>query len=98
MMTYAEALAIIAAQAPQRRCERVALAAAAGRIVAEDIRLAHDQPPFDRATMDGYALRLLGQQARFTVRATVSAGTSYDGALAPGEAVRIMTGAPRSRS
>ena len=34
------------------------LTAAAGRVTAADVALDRDQPGFDRATMDGYALRL----------------------------------------
>ena len=37
--------------------ETVALAAALGRVAAEDARSAVDLPPFDRSAMDGYALR-----------------------------------------
>ncbi len=94
MLTYAEALALLAASEVTPTHERLPLAAAAGRIVAEDIRLAADQPPFDRATMDGYALCLKPETSAYTVRGIVYAGSTYDGTLQPGEAVRIMTGAP----
>ncbi len=94
MLTYEEALARISALEVAVRTEELPLAQAAGRVAAGEVRLDRDQPGFDRATMDGYALRLAGDADRFEVVGTVLAGTSFDGALAPGQAVRIMTGAP----
>ena len=93
MLTYADGLAAIAAL-PALDSERVALADAGGRTLAEDVRLSGDQPPFDRATMDGYALRWVDGIDSYRVIATVAAGSTFTGQLAPGEAVRIMTGAP----
>lgn len=93
MLTYADGLAAIIAL-PALGSERVALADAAGRMLAEDVRLGGDQPPFDRATMDGYALRLGNGLVSYRVVATVAAGSTFAGQLAVGEAVRIMTGAP----
>ncbi len=94
MISYAEAVAAIAGLAPSTRDERVPIHDAQGRILAEDVRLAGDQPPFDRSTMDGYAVVLGAGGDRFQVVATVAAGTTYAGELRPGQAVRIMTGAP----
>ena len=93
MLTYADGLAAIATL-PTLDTERVPLTDAAGRTLAEDVRLGADQPSFDRATMDGYALYLVADAASYRVIATVAAGSTYTGQLAPGEAVRIMTGAP----
>jgi molybdopterin molybdotransferase len=94
MLTYADALARLAALTVVPASERLPLTEAAGRVVAEDIRLAGDQPPFDRATMDGYALCLKPETSAYAVKGVVYAGSSYPGTLQPGEAVRIMTGAP----
>ncbi len=94
MLTYADALARLAALELKPTTERLPLAEAAGRVVAEDIHLAGDQPPFDRATMDGYALCLKPETSAYAVKGVVYAGSSYPGTLQPGEAVRIMTGAP----
>jgi molybdopterin molybdotransferase len=94
MRTYADGLAAIQTLAVPPANERLALAAAAGRVLAEDVRLSGDQPPFDRATMDGYAVRLQDGVSRYRVRGTVPAGVIHAGELAPGEALRIMTGAP----
>jgi len=76
--------------------ETVALHAAAGRVLAEDAVAKRDQPPFSASAMDGYAVR--GTEARpgavFRVIGEAAAGHGFDGALGPGEAVRIFTGAP----
>lgn len=94
MLTYADALAHLAALTLTPATERLPLAEAAGHVVAEDIRLAGDQPPFDRATMDGYALCLKPETSAYAVKGVVYAGSAFPGTLQPGEAVRIMTGAP----
>ncbi len=95
MLTHAEALAAIAAIAPLSLTATLPLARAHGAWLAADVRLDRDQPSFDRATMDGYALKLSGDIQLFTVRGTVFAGSAWTGpALQPGDAVRIMTGAP----
>lgn len=81
--------------------EQVALSDAAGRVLAEDIVAPLQLPPWDNASMDGYAVRAadLGAAApdapaRLPVAGTIAAGGTTPGALRPGEAVRIMTGAP----
>ncbi len=77
--------------------EEIALAAATGRFLAEDVRADMDMPPFDRARMDGYALKAndaLQPGAILKVIGEVAAGRSFDGMLSCGQAVRIMTGAP----
>ena len=53
-----EALAIIGEViAPVARVERVPLETATGRVLAEPVTASADVPPFDRAAMDGYAVR-----------------------------------------
>jgi molybdopterin molybdotransferase len=94
MLTYTDALARLAALTLTPTHERLPLVEALGRVVAQDLRLSADQPPFDRATMDGYALHLKPDTVAYAVRGTVYAGSVHEGTLQPGEAVRIMTGAP----
>jgi molybdopterin molybdotransferase len=95
VITYTEALAMIEALPLRGRAERAPLTGAIGRVLAEDVRLGGDQPPFDRATMDGFAVALAPGATGFRVVGTVAAGSVWSGAaLKPGEAVRIMTGAP----
>jgi molybdopterin molybdotransferase len=94
MLSYAEALEAIQALDHVIADERIPLDQAQGRVLAEDIRLSADQPPFDRATMDGFAVVLHGTRADFIVQGLVPAGSTFTGILQPGDAVRIMTGAP----
>jgi molybdopterin molybdotransferase len=71
---------------------------ALGRILAEDIRSEMDVPPTDNSAVDGYAvgstdIPTCGTR-ELTVVADLPAGAVFAGALRPGQAVRIMTGAP----
>jgi len=77
--------------------ESVSLPDAFGRVLREDVVADRDVPPFDRARMDGYALRAedtLGAPVRLKVIGEVAAGRAFAGFISKGEAVRIMTGAP----
>lgn len=81
--------------------ETVSLAAAAGRFLAAPVRALDAAPPFDASEMDGYAVRAAdvaaASEARpvvLPVEAGLFAGTAPARPLAPGRAVRIMTGAP----
>jgi molybdopterin molybdotransferase len=78
--------------------ERVPLEEAAGRILATGVVSDVDWPPFDTSAMDGYAVR--AEDARASGAGLrerpglVAAGDRPPPALGPGEAVRVMTGAP----
>ncbi|ABM61036.1 gephyrin-like molybdotransferase Glp [Halorhodospira halophila] len=78
--------------------ERVALAAALGRVLAENVHAPLDVPGADNAAMDGYAVRSvdLPENGPGTLRVVdrVLAGAARRDPLAAGECVRIMTGAP----
>jgi molybdopterin molybdotransferase len=74
---------------------------AAGRVIAEDVRSPLALPPWDNASMDGYAVRaedVRGASASepvvLRVVETIGAGSSSTRVVAAGEAIRIMTGAP----
>lgn len=89
-----DALAKLLAAAPVvARTERVPLARAAGRVLAEDVGAPFDVPPFPRATMDGYAVRSADAGVRRVV-ADIFAGADALPTLGAGEAARIATGAP----
>lgn len=66
-----------------------------GCVLAEDVVSDLDMPPFDKALMDGYAVRVadLTSNHSLPVLATVTAG-QVPPPLPPGQAIRIMTGAP----
>lgn len=74
------------------------LGAADGSVLTEDLYAAVSVPPFESAAMDGYAVRLadLPPGAEVTLRVTgeVAAGPLGAAGIGPGQAVRIMTGAP----
>jgi molybdopterin molybdotransferase len=72
--------------------ERVPLAAAGGRTLREPVSAPDDQPPFDRSSVDGYAMRLDDPATRFRVVDEIRAGDWKPRALQPGEAVCIATG------
>jgi molybdopterin molybdotransferase len=69
---------------------------AAGRILAAPALANRDQPPFAASAMDGYALAnsaLLPGES-YQVIGEAGAGHGFAGSVAPGQAVRIFTGAP----
>lgn len=91
-----EALNRILARVPDVVGESVALAGAAGRVLAEPVVASHDQPPFDASAMDGYAMRAadVAEGVWLDVVGMSQAGAGFAGAVGRGEAVRIFTGAP----
>ena len=86
---------LLAAVSGQARTETVALAAAANRVLAEDVFAPAPVPGFDNSAMDGYAVRaadiVLGKA--YTVQGRALAGAAFDQWLHPNQVVRIMTGA-----
>jgi molybdopterin molybdotransferase len=93
LLTISEARNTVLAAVRPLAAERVAVAAALDRVLAEDVRAAGDVPPFPCSAMDGYAV-LAGPAPR-TLRVTGEsrAGTPAERHLAEGEAIRISTGA-----
>lgn len=86
-----------------RRLEacHVPLREACGRVLSEDVLAPRDVPAFRRAAMDGYALRgeetygaSMYSPVEFELVGEALPGSPYRGAIGPGQAVRIMTGAP----
>ncbi len=97
MVPFAEALATVLRETVSLPAEAVALDDALGRILREDLYADADMPPFDRAAMDGYAVRAEDATfppVRLAVVGEVRAGEWPRRRVGPGDAVRIMTGAP----
>jgi molybdopterin molybdotransferase len=94
MIELKEALQIVLDSARLLGTERVELGDALGRILAQDVASDLDMPPFDKATMDGYACRRadLGQQ--LAVIETITAGSVPVKSVGPNQCAKIMTGAP----
>jgi len=65
-----------------------------GQTLAEDVVCGQDSPPFDKALVDGYAVRSGDGDGLRTVVAKITAGQAPAQPLGPREAARIMTGAP----
>ena len=83
------------------RLEKVTILEALNRVLGEDITSDRDIPPLTNSAMDGYALRFedtLGatreKPAVLTVIDDVPAGRISKKTVRPGQAIRIMTGAP----
>lgn len=97
MIPVPEAIQVVLDHTAQLEAESVPLAEVLGRVLAEDIVADCDLPPFDRAQMDGYAVRAADTQkvpARLRVVGESAAGSGWHQEMYAGEAVRIMTGAP----
>src|SRR5436190_10413367 len=97
MIPVAEAIDIVLAQTSALPVDSVAISESIERILAEDIVADTDLPPFDRAQMDGYALRaadVATVPASLKIVGESAAGAGWHHEMKAGEAVRIMTGAP----
>ncbi|MBA4222339.1 gephyrin-like molybdotransferase Glp [Bosea sp. (in: a-proteobacteria)] len=107
LSTHADGLVLTIEQAAERAAERVAavagietvaLAAADGRVLAQDVVAPLDLPPFANSAVDGYAVRFADLAAsgetRLPVSGRVPAGTDAAGVTTAGMAVRVFTGAP----
>jgi molybdopterin molybdotransferase len=101
MLRIEDALALILSHTTPLATEEISLFDARGRTLRADAVSDLDLPPFDRARMDGYALRsadTAGASADHPIRlqaiGETAAGFVFDGTVTTGTAVRIMTGAP----
>lgn len=84
--------------APVQGVEKVAIRSALDRVLAQDIVSPINVPQHDNSAMDGYAVCGADLDATgptvLNVVGTVHAGGHFNGAVNPGECIRIMTGAP----
>jgi molybdopterin molybdotransferase len=74
--------------------ETVALLEAADRVLAASVVADRDQPPFDRSTRDGFALRAAESSGPLRIVGAIRAGEQWNGTLNKGDSIEIMTGAP----
>lgn len=93
LLPVAEAQARLLALASPLPIERVPVAEALGRYLAEPLLARRTQPPGDLSAMDGYALRAAELPGPWRVVGESACGHPFEGSLGPGEAVRIATGA-----
>jgi molybdopterin molybdotransferase len=97
MLTISEAWEAIEGVVEPLPRQRVPLGESLGLVLAENAIADLDSPPFDKALMDGYAVRapdVATLPVRLKVTAEVLAGQVSSRGLGTGEAIRIMTGAP----
>jgi molybdopterin molybdotransferase len=95
LLSVADALAAVLAQAVPLASEPAALADSVGRVLTADLAAQRTQPPADVSAMDGYAVRAEDVVAPAVLRVIgeVAAGRPFGQAIGPGEAARIFTGA-----
>ncbi len=101
MLSVEEALEQVLARVNPLGPERVELLDSLGRVLAEAVVAPADIPPWPNSSMDGYALiardtegTASGHPAELRVTGTIAAGSVAAQRIAPGEALRIFTGAP----
>lgn len=97
-ITVDEARAICQQTLPLLRTEHLPIEACTGRVLSEDVASKVNDPPFDNSAMDGFACRF-DETATYPCTLTVvglqaASGENEPIEVGPGEAVRIMTGAP----
>jgi len=95
LLSVAEALERVLADAVPLPAEEVPLEEATGRVLAHDLTARRTQPPADVSAMDGYAVRasdVAQAPARLKVIGEVPAGRPFNAKVGPGEAARIFTG------
>ncbi len=93
MIELKEALQIVLDAARLLGVERVEMANALSRVLAEDVAADMDMPPFDKAAVDGYACRREDLPNALAVVETLAAGAAPIKAVGPNQCAKIMTGA-----
>jgi len=100
-ITPGEALRTILDETPVLAPETVAVREAQGRILAASVVSERTLPPADNSAMDGYAVRVAdtggagpGSPVELRVAFEVAAGGAADADVGPGQAARVLTGAP----
>lgn len=104
MITVEQALETILAHIRVLGTQRVDIVSSRGRVLAQDIVSSVTIPPLDNASMDGYAVRAADvagacpdRPVTLAVTGDLPAGYTAAAPLLPGQALRIMTGAPVPR-
>ena len=97
MIPLAEAQQVVIDRCAPLPTVELPLVDALGHVTAAAVTAAEAVPAFDNTAMDGYAVRAgdtAAAPATLDVVGTLAAGRAPDVGVGPGEAVRIMTGAP----
>jgi molybdopterin molybdotransferase len=94
MISFEEAYKTVMGSVSLTGIETVSFIEALGRILAEDISSDMDMPPFDKATVDGFACRKVDLKHELEILETIAAGMQSSKAISAEQCSRIMTGAP----
>jgi len=93
MLPFEKAFEIVLNSARPLGIERVALAQAVNRILAEDVKSDTDMPPFNKSAMDGFACRREDLASELTIIETIPAGVPPKNVIGQNQCAKIMTGA-----
>lgn len=93
MIPFEKAYEIVMGSVVRTGTEKIPFTESADRILAEDVRSDIDMPPFDKASMDGFACRRLEIHDELEIIETIPAGKKPEKKLGRGQCSRIMTGA-----
>jgi len=94
IITFEKAYEIVMKSGFRTGSETVAFTDSLNRVLAADIKSDIDMPPFDKATVDGFACRKKDMDADLEIIETIPAGTNPKLAVSDKQCSRIMTGAP----
>jgi molybdopterin molybdotransferase len=94
MIPYNEALNIVFDTNFTMPVEQVELHDSLGRVLAENVKSDINMPPFDKAAMDGFAIRESDINKELEIIETIGAGQMPQKRIESGQAAKIMTGAP----
>ena len=92
MLSFEKARDTVLNSARPLGAERVSLADAANRVLAEDVKSDMDIPPFNKSAMDGYACRRSDLANDLEVIEIIPAGYTPAKSVGPGQCAKIMTG------
>lgn len=97
MLSWEQAVDTVLSRTVLLETEKIPLADARNRVLAEAVRADIDSPPFDRSAMDGYAVRssdIDPAGAELEIIENIAAGRLPTLPIGPGQTARIFTGAP----
>jgi molybdopterin molybdotransferase len=94
MIPFEEAFDIVKNNINTLDTERVPLAEAFGRVLAENLKSDMDMPPFNKSAVDGYACKESDLENELTLIEIVPAGKYPEKRVSVGTCSKIMTGAP----
>jgi len=93
MISFEEALHVIASSKTPLAIEEIPLIKALNRVLAQDVLSDVDMPPFDKSAMDGFACRKEDLENELLIVEEIPAGWVPGRSISRGQCARIMTGA-----